>query len=194
MKIILRYFLMTIMAVCLYLPCFSSQAEAANIVVLPVINNVDYPDIESTFYDNVIDTIKHQQKYELIDNDAITAIIDKTVQKGQLPDENAMRDIAQKTGADLVVSVELNKLSLEPINSRSEDTSVLILDGKTAYFDTSEDKYKIHRFLTDEELEMGYYTRQNVPLRFWARHIQREMHRVMKVKGLNIQKPRISKF
>lgn len=194
MQKVLRYFLMTVLAFCVYVPGMCSMAEAASVVVLPLISNVDYPDLESTYYDNVIDCVKQQGAYELLDNDAITAIIDESTAKGVLPDEQALKNIANKSGADLVVAFELNKLSLEPIQYRHDYTCVFSIDGYCSSFDVNENKYKKHRFKYSDELDMGFYTRQNVQLRFWARQVQREMHRVLKDKGLHIEKPKFTKF
>lgn len=41
MSKVLRYLLMTVMALCLSIPCFGTAAEAAGVALLPLINNVE---------------------------------------------------------------------------------------------------------------------------------------------------------
>lgn len=194
MRKMLRYFLMLVMAVCLYVPGVSS-VEAAGMIVLPTIYNVDYPEVESTFYDNVVDCFKQQDKYEYIENDAVQAIIDKHVTKGQLPTQAALIAIAEEANADLVMCMQLDKLSYEPMPIVTKDAMYLMeLKGLTVSYDRQTNKFKKQKLYIEDELDHGYYVRQNVPLRYWARTVQREMHRVMGNKKFNVQKQTIQKF
>jgi len=183
----------TILALFTALP-YTSPVQAANMVVLPLINNVDYPEVEATYFDNVVDCFKQQNKYEYVENEAIKAITDKYTVKGQLPTEEALRNIAQEADADLVVCMELNKLSYTPIANYQDSLYLMDLKGFTVSYNKETNKYDKHKLYIEDELDDGYYVRQNVPLRYWARSIQHEMHRVMQVKGLNIQKQTLQKF
>ena len=194
MRKMLRYFLMLVMAVCLYVPGVS-PAEAAGMIVLPTIYNVDYPEVESTFYDNVVDCFKQQDKYEYIENDAVQAAIDKKTVKGKLPTKEVLVAIAEEANADLVMCMQLDKLSYEPMPIVTKDAMYLMeLKGLTVSYDRETNKFKKQKLYIEDELDHGYYVRQNVPLRYWARTVQREMHRVMGNKKFNVQKQTIQKF
>lgn len=195
MQKLVKYFLMSVMALFMYMPGVTKSVEAANMIVLPVVNNVDYPEIEGTYYDNVLDCFKQQDKYDYLDNDAIQATIDKYVGKGQMPTENALRGIAEECNADLVMCIELNHLSYEPvIPVRVDDIYLMRVEGNVASYNKETNKFVKRKIKVSDELDNGYNIRQNVPLRYWARTIQHEMHRVMNVKGLNIEKQKIQKF
>lgn len=194
MRKLLRYFLMLVMTMCMYVPGMTS-AEAAGMIVLPTIYNVDYPDLESTFYDNVVDCFKQQDKYEYVENDAVQAAIDKNTVKGQLPTKEALIAIAEEANADLVMCMQLDKLSYEPIPIATRDAMYMLeLKGFTVSYDRETGKFKKQKLYIEDELDNGYYVRQNVPLRYWARTVQREMHRVMGNKKFHVQKQTIQKF
>lgn len=195
MKKVLQYILMTVMMAFAIGTSFANQTEAAEMVVVPVINNTENTEIESTFYDNVLDCVKQQEKYEYIDGDEVSKALEKYTVKGQLPDEQALRSIAEELNADLVVAVELNELSYtkKPFTT-AEDFRVMKLLGTTVSFNRETNKFVTRKLREDETLDNGYYARQNVPLRYWARTVQHEMHRVMNFKGLGLQKQKISKF
>ena len=55
MKKVLRYLLMTVMAICFSIPCFGA-AEAASVALLPLINNVEGGDelANQVFYKNAL--------------------------------------------------------------------------------------------------------------------------------------------
>lgn len=194
MQKVLRYFLMTVMALCMYMPGMTNSAEAASMVVLPTIYNVEYPELDSTFYDNVIDCFKQQDKYDYVENDAIQAVIDKHTVKGQLPTKEALSAIAEEAGVDLVMCMQLDKLSYTPAGNRIDDIYLMELKGFTVSYDRETGKFKQQKLYIEDELDDGYYVRQNVPLRYWARTVQHEMHRLTGNKKLNVQKQTIQKF
>lgn len=194
MQKIVRYFLMTVMAICMYLPGMTSSAEAASMVVLPTIYNVEYPELDSTFYDNVIDGFKQQDKYEYVENDAIQAVIDKHTVKGQLPTKEALCAIAEEAGVDLIMCMQLDKLSYAPAGNRIDDIYLMNLKGTTVSYNRETGKFQQQKLFVEDELDDGYYVRQNVPLRYWARTIQHEMHRLTGNKKLNLKKQTLQKF
>lgn len=195
MKIVLKLFLMFAVIVGSAFPGLLSSAEAANIIVMPLIENSGYAGVEEVFYDNTIAVIKDQTKYNMIENDAVTAAIDKYSKKGILPDENALRNIANEADADLVVCVELNKIDMEELIGFSKEDKVnLEIWGNSVSYNRETDKFN-HRKLHDHETyDPAMYVRQNYPLRKFARLLQNDMRRIMKVKGFKVERPQIQKF
>ena len=67
MKKVLRYLLMTVMALFVSLPCLS--AEAASVALLPLINNVEGGDdvANQVFYKEALTTLKLQKGFVLME-------------------------------------------------------------------------------------------------------------------------------
>ena len=93
MKKLYRYLLMTVLALCLSIPAIA--AEAASVAVLPLINKVEgRTDVEQVYYSGAINAIKAQQGFMMVDNDELTAVVEKHVTKGVLPNEATLKAIA----------------------------------------------------------------------------------------------------
>lgn len=166
-------------------------ANAADLVMLPFINNALYEGIETVYYDNYIDCVKEQDIYNIIENEQVTAAIEKY--KNQLPSEEAMRAIAEETQASLVIGFELDKLVNTEDMSKKEPMDRIELSGKCVVYNMTTGFYKVYKIHHDSQYESGYYTRQNLPLRIWARTVRHEMHRALGDKKFHAQKVTISK-
>ena len=84
MKKLYRYLLMTVLTLCLSLP--SLAAEAASIALLPLINNVQGDEIANqVFYKGAIGAINAQKGFMIVENDALTAVIDANKNGNQVP-------------------------------------------------------------------------------------------------------------
>ena len=78
MKKILQYFILTIMTVCFSVPAFSS-AEAATVALLPLVNNVKGDELAGQiFYQEAIGTLNDYPEYMMIENDKLTAAMEKS--------------------------------------------------------------------------------------------------------------------
>lgn len=195
MKAISKFLLMLAIAFGAACPGLLPTAEAANIVVLPLIDNSGYAGVEEVFYDNTIDCIKDQEKYTMIENDAVTAAIDKYTQKGVLPDEAGLKKLADEADADLVVCIALDKVDLkESYGMGREDKAELTLWGKRVSYNRETDKFETRKLHDYEAYDPAMYVRSNYPLRKFARLLQNDMRRVMKVKGIKVEKPKLQKF
>lgn len=195
MKKIYQVFLMTVMALCLAVPVFSTTAEAASIVILPLIDKSECEGATETFYDNAVDCIKDQTKYEMLDNEAVNAAIDKFTVKGTLPDEQALKEIAMAVNADIVMCVQLDTLTKErDFWSKTEELDRVSIFGTSVSYDVETGEFKKQKIYFDEKVDSVPYVRQNMLLRIWSREVRHEMNRVMKVRGMKMQKQRISKF
>ena len=93
MKKLYRYLLMTVLALCLSIPAIA--AEAASVAVLPLINKVEgRTDVAQVYYSGAINAIKAQQGFMMVDNDELTAVVERNVTKGVLPNEATLKAIA----------------------------------------------------------------------------------------------------
>lgn len=194
MKKLYQLIVMAVMAISMTIPGFSNTAEAANIVILPLINNVSEEGVDSVYYDNAVNAIKDQTKYEMLDGNEVENAISKYTTKGNLPDVNALRSISEAVDADLVVCVELNKINVESEYGHMEDRDILTILGNTVSYNKENNQFKKHKIDVEERYDPAMYIRQNYPLRKWARIIQSEMHSIMNVKKFKVEKPRMAKF
>lgn len=194
MKKIYQILMMLLMVSFCTVSTFVTKAEAAGIVLLPLINNVEVEDVEAAYYNSSVDSIKDQVKYEMVDNEQVTAAIEKYTVKGQIPNEDALRNIAEAADADLVVCMQLDKLSLDPVPFRTkEELYRLQIEGLAASYDRETNSYKCKKIYKDEEYDILQIVRVNAQLREWSRMVRHEMHRVMQVKGFKADKPRFQK-
>ena len=100
MKKVLRYLLMTVMALCISLPCLS--AEAASVALLPLINNVEGDQVANqVFYKNAIAALNRSKGFVMVENDKLTAAIEAANVGNEVPGESprtAPRHCHRRTG------------------------------------------------------------------------------------------------
>lgn len=193
MRKISQFLLTVALAVFCLFPGLKS-VEAADLVLLPFVNNVDYEGVEATYFDNAVDSIKNQDVYELTENKQIDAAIEKNIVKGQVPSVEAMRAVAQTTEGGLIIVFHLDTLETVDEMQWKEPQEHVTIIGKCVVYNATSDFYKVYKIHSDERYESGYYTRQNLPLKIWSRIVKHEMNRAMNVKKVKVEKPRIGKF
>ena len=193
MKKIYRYLLMTVLALCLSIPAIA--AEAASVAVLPLLNKVEgRTDVEQVYYSGAINAIKAQAGYMLVDNDALTAVVEKYVTKGVLPDEKALKAIAAEAKIDIVIAMELDELDYSVDRNFEESRVTLDLQGYCVSYNAIDGKFVKHRIYDDSHTEETSMARWDWPLEQWGRNVKREVNRCLKVKKISIEAPRMSKL
>ena len=107
MKKVLRYLLMTVMALCISLPCLS--AEAASVALLPLINNVEGDQVANqVFYKNAIAAMNKAKGFVMVENDKLTAAIEAANVGDEVPGEAAMAKIAKDGNVDMVLAIQID--------------------------------------------------------------------------------------
>ena len=193
MKKIYRYLLMTVLALCLSIPAIA--AEAASVAVLPLLNKVEgRTDVEQVYYSGAINAINAQAGYMLVDNDALTAVVEKYVTKGVLPDEKALKAIAAEAKIDIVIAMELDELDYSVDRNFEESRVTLDLQGYCVSYNAIDGKFVKHRIYDDSHTEETSMARWDWPLEQWGRNVKREVNRCLKVKKISIEAPRMSKL
>ena len=96
MKKVLRYLLMTVMAICFSIPCFGA-AEAASVALLPLINNVEGGDelANQVFYKNALAVLNSKKGFVVVENDKLTAVIDAAKVGNKVPSAATLEKIAK---------------------------------------------------------------------------------------------------
>ena len=120
MKKVLRYLLMTVLAICFTIPCLSA-AEAATVALLPLVNNVAGDDLANqVYYKQAINAIKSQPGFVLVENDQLTKALENSKYSTEGINQSTLAKIAKEGNVDVVFAMELNKLARKPLNRTGE--------------------------------------------------------------------------
>ena len=193
MKKIYRYLLMAVLAICLSIPAFA--AEAASIALLPLINNNQGDEIANqVYFKSAINAINAQKGFMLVENDKLTAAIDAAKIAGKVPSKAVLEKIAKDGNVDIVIAMELDKLDDITLYSSEGNMMQLVLDGKAvAYYKITGEFYQ-HRIYDDKQVPEALTTRWDWTHEEWGRNVRAEINRILKVKKVQFDAPRMSKL
>lgn len=193
MKKIYRYLLMTVLALCLSIPALA--AEAASVVLVPLINNVKGDEIANqVFYNNAINAINAQQGYVIVDNDRVTAIIEENSNGTKVPSEAALKKISKDTKVDLVIAMQLDELHDDPVFPSNERIVKLTMNGKAVAYNALTNEYYKHQIYSDKEIDETLTSRWDWVHEEWGYAVRREINRILQVKKIMVDAPRMSKL
>ena len=193
MKKIYRYLLMTVLALCLSIPALA--AEAASIALLPLINNVQGDELANqVFYKSAIGAINAQKGFMIVENDKLTAAIDAANIGKQVPNKATLAKIAKDGNADIVIAVQLDKLSDTTFLLSEENKIQLSLEGKAVAYNKVTGEFYQHRIFDDKTVPEALTTRWDFTHEEWGRNVRAEINRILKVKKITVEAPRMSKL
>ena len=193
MKRIYRYLLMTVLALCLSIPALA--AEAASIALLPLINNVQGDEIANqVYFKSAINAINAQKGSMLVENDKLTAAIDAAKIVGKVPSKATLEKIAKEGNVDIVIAMELDKLEDTTIYASEENKLQLALDGKAVAYNKITGEFYQHRIYDDKQVPEALTTRWDWTHEEWGRNVRAEINRILKVKKIMVDAPRMSKL
>lgn len=194
--------LFSLLAAALFSLSMMSSAEAAKVLVLPVIVNVNeaecnatIEDINQTYYNQVVDSLKNAPDMEMIDGDEIEKKVNQYTDAKVLPTEKQMAELANEIDADIILQLELNKLEENFINNGKDEYLCMNLQGFAVSYDRNNKKaYQKHRIYDDTKIDSTIMARSNFTLEQWRNAVTQEANRIIGVKKIIIQKPRLSKL
>lgn len=193
MKKIYRYLLLTVLALCLSIPALG--AEAASVALLPLINNVAGDTIASqVYFKNALNSINAQKGFVLVDNDQLTAAIEAAQLGREVPDQATLAKIAKAGNVDLVIAMQLDVLKDEAIYDANDDRLKLDLQGHAVSYNKLTGEYDKHRIFDDKEIPAALASRWDWTHDEWGRNVKREVNRILKVKKVTVEAPRMSKL
>ena len=193
MKKIYRYLLMTVLALCLSIPAIA--AEAASIALVPLSNNVKGDELANQiFYKSAIATINAQQGYTIVDNDNVTAVIEANKNGNQVPSEAALKKIANDAKVDIVIAVQLDELHDDPVFPSNERIVKLTMRGKAVAYNALTKQYYKHQIYSDKEIDETLTSRWDWVHEEWGHAVRHEMNRILQVKKIVVDAPRMSKL
>ena len=193
MRRIYRYLLMTVLAICLSIPVFT--AEAASIALLPLVNNVTGDEVANqVYFKSAINAINSQKGFMLVENDKVTAAVEAAKIAGKVPTKDTLEKIAKDGNVDIVIAMELDKLDDITLYSSEGNMMQLVLDGKAvAYYKITGEFYQ-HRIYDDKQVPEALTTRWDWTHEEWGRNVRAEINRILKVKKIMVDAPRMSKL
>lgn len=169
------------------------KAEAANIAVLPLENYINHEGIEGVYYDRIIEVVNGQGVHELVDDAKIESATKNIQDKTAKLDKAALVEIADKTDADIVFGMTLDKLEEQRIQTNSEELMEMTLQGNVVTYDRESGKF-VNRKIYDRHRVLETLTvRSDYKLQYIANQVTREIKRALGVKKISIEKQRISK-
>ena len=193
MKKIYHYLLLTVLALCLSIPALG--AEAASVALLPLINNVAGDTIASqVYFKSALSSINAQQGFVLVDNDQLTAAIESAQLGREVPDQATLAKIAKAGNVDLVIAMQLDVLKDEAIYDTNDDRLKLDLQGYAVSYNKQTGEFDKHRIFDDKEIPAALASRWAWTHDEWGRNVKREVNRILKVKKVTVEAPRMSKL
>ena len=181
MKKVLRYLLMTVMALCISLPCLS--AEAASVALLPLINNVEGDQVATqVFYKNAIAALNRSKGFVMVENDKLTAAIEAANVGDEVPAEAAMAKIAKDGGVDMVLAIQVDVINDIPMPSSEENKLKMDIQGYAASYNALTGTYKKERIYNDSVIPEVFSSRWDLVHEEFGREVRKAVTKALKAK------------
>lgn len=179
MKKVLRYLVMTVMAICFAIPGINA-AEAATVALLPLVNNVQGDELANqVFYKQAMAVLNSKRGFVMVENDKLTAVIEKETAAGTLPSESALQAIAKNGDADIVIAMQLDTLEDNVIMSSEENKLQLDLQGYAVAYNKLTGEFYKHRIYNDKIVPEAVTARWDWVHEEWGRSVRLEMDRIL---------------
>ena len=182
MKKVLRYLLMTVMALCISLPCLN--AEAASVALLPLINNVEGGDATANqvFYKEALKVMKTQKGFVLMENDKINAAIEAARIGDDVPDKATLAKIAKDGNVDIVFAMQIDDLEDKPVFPSSERMLEVDMEGVAVAYNNINGAFYRHEFASDKQIDETLTSRWDWVHEEFGRQVRIEIKRALKAK------------
>lgn len=182
MKKVLRYLLMTVLAICFTIPCLSA-AEAATVALLPLVNNVAGDDLANqVYYKQAINAIKAQPGFVLVENDQLTKALENSKYSTEGINQSTLAKIAKEGNVDVVFAMELNKLARKPLNRTGERVLKLEMEGKAYAYNSLNGVYYTHNLKGGKEIDEALTSRWDWAHEEFGRAVRQEISRALRAK------------
>ena len=182
MKKVLRYLLMTVLAICFTIPCLNA-AEAATVALLPLVNNVEGDEIANqVYYKQAINAIKAQPGFVLVENDQLTQAFENAKINTAGIDQKSLEKIAKDGDVDVVFAMQLDKLARKPVNRTGERVLKLELEGKAFAYNRLNGVYYVHNLKGGKEIDEALTSRWDWAHEEFGRAVRQEISRALRAK------------
>ena len=182
MKKVLRYLLMTVLAICFTIPCLNA-AEAATVALLPLVNNVAGDELANqVYYKQAINAIKAQPGFVLVENDQLTQAFENAKINTAGIDQKSLEKIAKEGDVDVVFAMQLDKLARKPLNRTGERVLKLELEGKAFAYNRLNGIYYVHNLKGGKEIDEALTSRWDWAHEEFGRAVRQEISRALRAK------------
>lgn len=182
MKKVLRYLLMTVLAICFTIPCLNA-AEAATVALLPLVNNVEGDELANqVYYKQAINAIKAQPGFVLVENDQLTQAFENAKINTAGIDQKSLEKIAKEGDVDVVFAMQLDKLGRKPVNRTGERVLKLELEGKAFAYNRLNGVYYVHNLKGGKEIDEALTSRWDWAHEEFGRAVRQEISRALRAK------------
>ena len=171
------------------------SAEAANVALLPLINNVAGDELAGqVYFKEALNTLNGQPGFMLVDNDQLTAVVEAEKISKKVPDQATLARIADKGKVDIVISMQLDKLEDTALRSSEGDRLQLNLQGYAVAYNKLTGKFYKHRIYSDKIIPEAFSSRWDWTHEEWGYTVKAEVKRILEVKKVTLDAPRMSKL
>ena len=182
MKIVLRYLVMTVLAICFTIHCLNA-AEAATVALLPLVNNVAGDELANqVYYKQAINAIKAQPGFVLVENDQLTQAFENAKINTAGIDPKSLEKIAKEGDVDVVFAMQLDKLARKPLNRTGERVLKLELEGKAFAYNRLNGVYYVHNLKGGKEIDEALTSRWDWAHEEFGRAVRQEISRALRAK------------
>lgn len=182
MKIVLRYLVMTVLAICFAIPGLNA-AEAATVALLPLVNNVAGDELANqVYYKQAINAIKAQSGFVLVENDQLTQAFENAKINTAGIDQKSLEKIAKEGNVDVVFAMQLDKLGRKPLNRTGERVLKLELEGKAFAYNRLNGVYYVHNLKGGKEIDEALTSRWDWAHKEFGRAVRQEISRALRAK------------
>ena len=182
MKIVLRYLVMTVLAICFAIPGLNA-AEAATVALLPLVNNVAGDELSNqVYYKQAINAIKAQPGFVLVENDQLTQAFENAKINTAGIDQKSLEKIAKDGDVDVVFAMQLDKLARKPLNRTGERVLKLELEGKAFAYNRLNGVYYVHNLKGGKEIDEALTSRWDWAHEEFGRAVRQEISRALRAK------------
>ena len=182
MKKVLRYLVMTVLAICFAIPGLNA-AEAATVALLPLVNNVAGDEqANQVYYKQAINAIKAQPGFVLVENDQLTQAFENAKINTAGIDQKSLEKIAKEGDVDVVFAMQLDKLARKPLNRTGERVLKLELEGKAFAYNRLNGVYYVHNLKGGKEIDEALTSRWDWAHEEFGRAVRQEISRALRAK------------
>lgn len=187
-----KCFAMAAIAAGLMLPTFNS-AEAANVALLPLINNViEREDLGAIYYDRAVEATKMMDGFDIVESAELDKAVEKNIKANSLPDQVACQNIASEANVDYIVMMQVDQLEIDQkYGAGAGDYVILKLRGRFVSYDAINNKFVDKRIMEDKRAFQSQMARYDISGGQFGNSVTRETKRALNIKKFKIEKPRI---
>lgn len=182
-------FVVAILAVVFMQTPFAGTAEAARVAVVPIQVNDEQveraADFNGYYWDIMIEKFPYPE-YELMDDEKVAAVIPDEGLKSF--DQATLKELCEKTDAEIVVAMRLDKVTEKPLNFRREPMLETFMKGEFAGYNRLTGKYYVRKIYEKGEMEEVLTLRTDWQQQTFAAELKRCLYRFLEEKKTKVKK------